>query len=216
MITLSKVSKYYPAKGGVNTVLKDVDYVFKNGINTGLIGPNGAGKSTLMRLISGAELPNSGIIDRQSSVSWPLGFAGGVHGSLSGRENTAFVARIYDRDFPALLDFVQDFAELGKLIDEEVRHYSSGMKARLAFGLSMAVQFDFYLIDEIIAVGDASFKRKCREVLDERMDSASVIFVSHSRALLNEFCDAGCVLSKNKLLHFDYLDDAFDYYETHY
>ncbi|MFD2237985.1 ABC transporter ATP-binding protein [Aureimonas populi] len=213
MIRLVNVEKTYPTRTGPKTVFSGLSYDFPRGENTGILGPNGAGKSTLMRLLSGAELPDRGRVERGAQVSWPLGFAGGLHGSLTGRENVAFVSRLYGKDYGEILDFVEDFAEIGRNMANEVKTYSSGMKARVAFGLSMAINFDYYLIDEVIAVGDASFKRKCRQVLDDRLGSATVILVSHSAGLLREFCETGCVLEGGRLRRFNRIEDAFSYYE---
>ena len=214
MIRLVDVAKSYRTNNGRKTVLTDVDYDFLPGQSTGLIGPNGAGKSTLMRLISGAELPDRGFVDRQATVSWPLGFSGGLHGSLTGRENVGFVSRIYGRDYGEMLNYVCDFAEIGRSIDDEVKTYSSGMRARVAFGLSMAIAFDFYLIDEVIAVGDVSFRRKCRRVLDDRLATSTVVLVSHSTSMLREFCQAGCVLEDRRLIKFPDVNDAIRHYES--
>ena len=213
MIRLIDVEKTYPTRNGRKTVFENLNYEFRRGENTGVLGPNGAGKSTLMRLLSGAELPDKGSVERRAQVSWPLGFAGGLHGSLSGRENVAFVSRLYGRDYAEVLDFVEAFAEIGRNMSNEVKTYSSGMKARVAFGLSMAINFDFYLIDEVIAVGDAAFKRKCRQVLDERLNDATVILVSHSAGLLKDFCQVGCVLEGRELRSFPKIEEAFKYYE---
>lgn len=214
MIRLENVTKSYPSRFGRQMVLNDISSAFLKGRNTAIIGGNGAGKSTLMRLLSGAEVPDSGRIIRDGSVSWPLGFKGGLHGSLSGRENLAFIARIYGRNYPELLDFVEDFAEIGKYIKEPVSTYSSGMRARLSFGVSMAIQFDYYLIDEVIAVGDASFRRKCKIVLTERLDKSTVILISHSAQLMKEFCNHGIVLEGGRLLEFPSLNRAIQYYEN--
>jgi len=214
MIRLENVVKSYPSRFGRQTILKDISTVFAKGRNTAIIGGNGAGKSTLMRLLSGAELPDSGRIVREASISWPLGFRGGLHGSLSGRENLAFIARIYGRSHAELIDFVEDFADIGKYMREPVSTYSSGMRARLSFGISMAIQFDFYLIDEIIAVGDAAFKRKCKVVLNERLAKSTVVMVSHSAPIMKEFCSHGIVLEGGRLCEFASLDDAIQHYES--
>ena len=214
MIRLQNVTKAYPASPGRHTVLRGVTANFPAGKNTAIMGGNGAGKSTLMRLISGAELPDTGRIVRTSSVSWPLGFAGGLHGSLTGKENLAFIARVYDQHYGELLDFVEDFAEIGKFMYQPVKTYSSGMKARLSFGVSMGIKFDYYLIDEVIAVGDPAFKRKCKIVLGERLKDSTVIMISHSSSIMKEFCQHGVVLDQGKLIDFPSIDGAIKYYEA--
>ena len=214
MIRFVNVSKSYPSKGGRKLVLDHVSMGFPPGQNTAIIGPNGAGKSTLIRLMSGAELPDRGRVERAATVSWPLGFAGGLHGSLSGYENVSFIARIYGRDYADMIDFVEDFAEIGVAMRNPVKTYSSGMKARVAFGISMAIAFDYYLIDEVIAVGDASFKAKCRKVLREQLTNSTVVLVSHAPALMREFCTRGCVLENGRLLEFDDVEDAVTHYEA--
>ena len=213
MLRLVDVWKSYPSKGGRHHVLESATLDFPPGRNTALIGPNGAGKSTLMRLLSGAELPDRGRVERQATVSWPLGFSGGLHRSLSGRENVSFVSRIYDRDYREMADFVEDFAEIGKAMKNPVGTYSAGMRARVAFGISMAIEFDYYLIDEVIAVGDANFRMKCQQVLNEKLKDSTVILVSHAPALMRDFCTSGVVLEEKRLRHFDDVDVAIDYHE---
>ena len=169
MIELSHVSKYYSLSRGVKKiVLDDISYTFTPGINMGILGLNGAGKSTLMKIISGGIIPDEGSVRRTSRVSWPIGFTGGFHGSLTGRENMRFTCRIYGADIKQVTDFVEDFSELGPYMDMPIRTYSSGMRSKLAFGLSMAIGFDFYLIDEGYAVGDASFRAKSERIFQER------------------------------------------------
>lgn len=213
MITFANVNKYYPSRTGRRVVLDNICYEFEQGEDIAILGHNGAGKSTLFRLIAGSEPCDSGIIRRTSSVSWPLGFSGGFHGSLTGRENIRFVSRIYDKKAKELFDFVSDFSELGTYIDMPVKSYSSGMKARLAFGLSMAIDFDFYLIDEVIAVGDAAFKKKCRAVLDSKRKNATIILISHSNGLMREFCKKGAVLNNGKLAVFNTINEAIKVHE---
>jgi capsular polysaccharide transport system ATP-binding protein len=213
MISFRNVSKSYPSSEGRRPVLTGVTHDFPRGKHTALLGKNGAGKSTMMRLLSGSERPDYGQVERHATVSWPLGFKGGLHGSLTGRENVSFISRIYGQDHLEMMDFVEDFAGLGKYIDEETKTYSSGMKARLSFGISMAVKFDYYLIDEVIAVGDTAFKRKCKKFLSERLESATVILVSHSSSLMKDFCEHGVVLEDGTLKDFPTLDDAIAYYE---
>ena len=215
MIRLVDVAKSYPSRGGRKTVLTGVTIDFPPGRNTGIVGNNGAGKSTLLRLLSGAEMPDRGTIERRAEVSWPLGFSGGLHGSLTGRENVAFIARIYGRDYRETLDFVEDFADIGANMGNEVKTYSAGMRARVAFGMSMAIQFDYYLIDEVIAVGDAAFRKKSLEVFRTRLARSTIIVVSHSPALMKEYCDHGCLLRDGRLLRFDTVDEALADHRRH-
>lgn len=214
MISFQNVFKYYPSKSGKRTVLNDINFTINQGDDTAILGRNGAGKSTLFRLISGTEGCDQGKIIRSGSISWPLGFSGGFHGSLSGRENIRFVSRIYGQDAKKIFSFVDEFSELGSFIDMPVKSYSSGMKARLAFGLSMAINFDFYLIDEVIAVGDSAFKRKCKEVLDKKRKSSTVILISHSTSMLSQFCKKGAVLDGGNLVFYDVLEDAINVHEN--
>jgi capsular polysaccharide transport system ATP-binding protein len=214
MISFEKVVKSYPGKRGRKLVLQNLSHQFPRGKHTAIIGRNGAGKSTLMRLLSGAELPDSGRVVRKGSVSWPLGFRGGLHGSLTGRENVAFISRIYGEDAREMLDYVEDFADIGKAMDDETKGYSSGMRARVAFGISMAINFDYYLIDEVIAVGDRAFQNKCKRVLADRLQSSTVLLVSHSNVLMRDFCQHGVVLEQGKLHSFTGIDEAIDYYEN--
>ncbi len=213
MIVLDNVSKSYPVKGGMRTILQPFSGVFEPGVNIGIIGRNGSGKSTLMRLLSGAEKPDTGLVTRYGRVSWPIGFSGGLHGVLTGRENIRFVSRIYNVPFEETYPAVEDFAELGNYMDEQIRIYSSGMKARLSFGISMALDFDYYLIDEVIAVGDAKFQKRCAEVFEERRKYASVILVSHSDRLLKQFCDIGGILENGQLRFYNELDEAIQVYQ---
>ena len=211
MIVFDEVSKSYPLKGGKRLhILSDFSAVMPKQHNFGILGANGAGKSTLMRLIAGSEMPSRGRVLREGRISWPLGFNGGFNPTLSGSENLNFVARLYEEDYDEIFDFVADFSELGRFLDEPFGTYSSGMRARLAFGLSMAIDFDYYLIDEIIAVGDARFKKKCQEVLNARRRKATVVLVSHSSRLLEEFCDIGGVLANGSLVFYDTLAEAIE------
>lgn len=213
MIKLENVDKFYPMKNGRRQVLKDICITIDKGNDIGILGRNGAGKSTLFRLISGTELPDGGVITRKGRISWPLGFTGGFHGSLTGKENILFVARIYEQNARIIFDYVTEFAELGQYMNMPIKSYSSGMRARLAFGLSMAIDFDYYLIDEVIAVGDTNFKKKCRETLKEKRKKATVIMVSHSIKILKEFCRSGAVIVNGSLQYFDKLDDAVNFHE---
>ena len=189
MIRLTNVSKDYPTKAGPRRGLNNINLTLKPGERLGILGQNGAGKSTLIRLISGAEPPTLGKIERNMSVSWPLAFSGGFQGSLTGTDNVRFICRIYGVDFESRLQFVKEFSELGIYMDEPVATYSSGMRARLAFGISMTIDFDCYLIDEVMAVGDERFRELCRvELFEKRLDKAMLI-VSHSHRYLKGNCD---------------------------
>jgi capsular polysaccharide transport system ATP-binding protein len=212
MIHLDHVFKYYKVEGQSKVVLNHVSATFERGISYALLGVNGAGKSTTMRLIAGVELPNSGRIRKTVRVSWPLGFASGFHPLMSGRENVKFVARAYGEEVGKVLDFVEDFSELGDYIDAPVKTYSSGMMARLAFGLSMAVEFDCYLVDEITAVGDARFQARCRVAFDQRRKNADLIVISHSMQTVKDYCQRGGVLVDGQLVMFDSVDKAIEMY----
>jgi capsular polysaccharide transport system ATP-binding protein len=212
MIQLDRIFKFYRTEGFVKIVLDHVSMVFESGRSYGLLGVNGAGKSTTLRLIAGTELPNAGRIRRSARVSWPLGFSGGFHPLMTGRENVKFVARAYGADCRKTLDFVEDFSELGDYLDVPIKTYSSGMGARLAFGVSMAIEFDCYLIDEITAVGDARFQARCKQAFDQRRKNADLIVVSHSMGTIKDYCDHGAVLVDGQMMMFDSVDGAIEVY----
>ncbi|MDC5812472.1 ABC transporter ATP-binding protein [Vibrio europaeus] len=214
MIDLINVSKTYSTASGKKQVLKPCTLNFPKGRNIGLLGVNGAGKSTLLRMIAGSEAPTSGVIKRNVKMSWPLGFSGGLNGSMTGAENLRFVSRIYGADIKQVTEFVKEFSELGDYLDMPIRNYSSGMKARLAFGLSMAIDFDCYLVDEITGVGDRRFQEKCRDAFKERSEKSSLIMVSHSMPTLKEHCDLGLVLSNGDLAFYEDINQAIDRYLT--
>ena len=212
MIVIDHVTKYYDVNFRRKLVLDDVSITFNPKRSYGLLGQNGAGKSTFLRIIAGAEAANRGRIWRNVRVSWPLGFSGGFHGQMTGRENVIFLARVYGANIRQTLDFVHDFAELGRDIDAPVRTYSSGMAARLAFAVSMAVEFDFYLVDETTAVGDSRFQLRCAAAFAERRARAGIIMVSHSVGTIKDYCDTGIILSNGKLEVFDDLNEAIERY----
>ena len=214
MISVEHVYKQYQTRGGMRTVLNDINFELKKGEKVGILGRNGAGKSTLIRLMSGVEPPTSGEIKRSMSISWPLAFSGAFQGSLTGMDNLRFICRIYDVDIDYVKDFTQDFSELGQYLYEPVKRYSSGMNARLAFALSLAVEFDCYLIDEVIAVGDARFSEKCRYELFEKRQDRSIILVSHSPSAMKQYCDNAMVLEAGHLHQFDNMDEAYKYYNA--
>ena len=214
MIELANVRKTYPLKSGIRVVLDDVSITIPTDQSLGVLGRNGQGKSTLLRLIAGIEWPDRGSIRRDVRISWPIGFAGGFNGSLTGEENLRFVCRIYGADIRRVRDEVHGFSELGDYFQMPLRTYSSGMRARLAFGLSMAINFEVYLIDEVIAVGDKPFQEKCRLALQERRARASVIMVSHNMATIRQHCQRGGVLQDGKLELFDTVKEAALVYQA--
>ena len=212
MIALDGVHKSYRTPNGRKVVLENVSAQFPTGYSVGILGRNGAGKSTLVRILAGTESPDRGRVIRESRVSWPLGFGGAFHPALSGAENARFAARIYGADPNFVLSYVEDFAELDDYLGMPVRTYSSGMRARLAFGISMAIDFDVYLVDEITAVGDERFRDRCRDALKERMRHADIIMVSHSFSTIQSYCEIGAVLTDGHLTFYEDLNDAFEAY----
>lgn len=185
---------------------------FVSGVSYGILGVNGAGKSTTMRLLAGADIPNSGKINRRARVSWPLGFANGFNVLLSGNENLKFVSRAYGEDHNRVSRFVNEFAEIGQYINEPLRTYSSGMMARFAFGLSMAIDFDCYLVDEITAVGDVNFQKRCQIAFEDRRAKADVIMISHNMNTIENYCDKAVVLIDGNLISFDNVEEAISTY----
>ncbi len=212
MIELHNVLKFYKNGAHTKMVLDNVTAIFERGHSYGILGVNGAGKSTTLRLISGSEYPNAGRIKRNVRISWPLGFSSAFNGNMTARNNITFAARAYGQDVREVLDFVEDFSELGDYLDAPVKTYSSGMGAKLAFGLSMAIQFECYLIDELTGVGDARFQKRCERAFTDRRSRADVIMVSHSVGTVKAFCDRGAVLVDGRLMMFDDVDQAIDIY----
>jgi capsular polysaccharide transport system ATP-binding protein len=216
MIIVDDVYKRYQTEHGPGKwVLKGVTLTIPPRISVGLVGRNGAGKSTLLRLIGGNDHPNRGRIERHCRVSWPMGRASGLPGALTGRQNSRFVCRIYghEDDIPERIAAIQDFAELGEAFDEPINTYSSGMRSRLQFALSLAFDFDVYIADESIGAGDTNFRRKARAAFRERADRASLIMVSHSETALKQFCTAGIWLHDGQARWFDDVTEALDAYE---
>lgn len=207
MLVFDKVSKYYRVGGVKKTILSDFSFTFPADRNVGIMGKNGAGKSTMMRLMAGIEPPNQGNVFRTSRVSWPLGFSGGFNGSMTGIENIRFVSRIYGQDPARVISYVTEFAELGPSLRLPIKTYSSGMKARLAFGLSMAIDFDVYLIDEVTAVGDEDFKKKSKAVFQDKLARSQIIMISHSPSTIAQYCDCGLLLEGARIRFFDRTDD---------
>ena len=217
MIVVDDVHKRYRTNHGPGDwVLRGVSFTIPARLSVGLIGHNGAGKSTLLRLIGGVDQPNRGRIERQCRVSWPMGFGGGLQGSLTGRQNAKFVCRIHgcDANLAERLDAVQRFAEIGSAFDEPVRTYSSGMKARLQFALSLAFEFDVYISDEVTSAGDAAFRKKAAAAFRDLTERASIIMVSHGEGTLKQFCTAGIWLNEGRATWFDRIDDALAAYKA--
>lgn len=214
MIVCDNIHKSYAHGSNRKHVLKGVDLTVHRGEKVALLGRNGAGKSTLIKLIGGVEMPTSGAVRRFMSVSWPLGFAGGFQGSLTGYDNARFIARIYQREYADMRDFVEDFTELGWQLKMPVKTYSSGMRARLAFALSLAIEFECYLIDEIILVGDQNFHKKCHYELFERKKDRTMILASHSMDAVRSFCNRGVVLHEGHASVFDDVENAIAQYSS--
>ena len=208
MIRFVNLTKTYRTRQGRKVVADNINFTIPSGVSMALMGRNGAGKSTLLEMIGGLVQPDEGRIVKQGTVSWRVGYSGSFHRDMTGAQNTRFIARIYGVDTDSLADFVEDFAELGPHFHSPVRHYSSGMKSRLAFGVSIGIPFDTYLVDEVTSVGDAAFKLKSRQVFEERMQTAGAIVVSHSTAQLRKLCQTGAILENGQLLYFDNIDEA--------
>jgi capsular polysaccharide transport system ATP-binding protein len=213
MIRLVDVNKIYPTGAGPVHVLRDINLTVRRGERVGILGRNGAGKSTLIRLVSGAELPTGGLVERGMSVSWPLAFGGAFQGTLTGLDNLRFICRIYGVDPADKVEFVEEFSELGIYLKEPVKTYSSGMRARLAFAISMVIEFDCFLIDEIIAVGDERFHQKCNYELFDKRGDRGMIIVSHNANFIREHCSRAAVLVAGELHHVVSLEEAFAFYQ---
>lgn len=214
MIQCENVYKSYPMGHGRKRVLNGLNFEVKPGERVGVLGRNGAGKSTLIKLIGEVEMPTSGRIRRSMRVSWPLGFSGGFQGSLTGYDNARFIARIYDQDYSKIRDFIEEFTELGRQLKMPVKTYSSGMRARLAFALSLAIEFDCYLIDEVILVGDQNFHRKCHYELFEKRADRALVLASHNADLIREFCDRTIVLRNGTSEVFENVNEGLKVYEA--
>lgn len=211
-IILKNIRKVYATRSGEHTVLEGIDFTIHPGEKVGILGRNGAGKSTLIRILGGAESPTSGQIYRGMSLSWPLAFSGGFQGTLTGLDNLKFIARIYGVDYRDKVEYVQEFSELGKFFQEPVKTYSAGMRARLAFALSMAIEFDCYLIDETLAVGDSRFHQKCEYELFEKRKDRAMVLVAHQPEVIRKHCETIFVLENGMIKKFDNIDEAYEYY----
>ncbi|MBO6603935.1 ABC transporter ATP-binding protein [Boseongicola sp. H5] len=212
MIEFRNVTKEFARAGFRNRVIDDLSLTVPSQLSVALLGRNGAGKSTLLKMIAGTLEPTSGEILSTGSISWPVGFAGSFHPDLTGSQNVRFVARIYGVDTEELSDFVEEFCELGASYRQPLRGYSSGMKARLSFGVSMGIGFDTYLVDEVTAVGDAAFRKKSSAMFRQRMEQAGSFVVSHNMPQIRELCDIGIVLEHGKITLYEDVDEAIDHH----
>jgi capsular polysaccharide transport system ATP-binding protein len=216
MIRLEKLTKTYRTNAGIHTVFRDLDLEIPSGCGVAFLGRNGAGKSTLVNIIGGAETVDSGRMITDASISWPVGLAGGFQPSLTAKENVKFVARLYGEkdEIRRVVDYVRDFAEIDEYFDMPMRTFSSGMRSRVSFGLSMAFDFDYYLIDEVTAVGDPQFKKKCEDALmEKRKKKSGFIVVSHQMDIIRKFCDMAIVLGAGGVQTFENVEDAIKVYQ---
>lgn len=214
MIACENLHKSYPTGHGYREVLKGIDLTVQKGERVALLGRNGAGKSTLIKQIGGVELPDAGRVVRKMTNSWPIGFNGGFQGSLTGYDNARFIARIYGSSYAEIRNFVEDFTELGSSLRMPVKTYSSGMRARLAFALSLAIEFDCYLIDEVILVGDQNFQRKCHHELFEKRSDRAMIIASHDMNTVRDLCNRGVLIQDGRATIFNNVEDAVRAYEN--
>lgn len=216
MIELKNATKYYQTNVGRKYVLKDVTLTIPSHKSVAILGSNGAGKSTLLRMLGGIDYPNKGSIKSKEKFSWPMGLAGGFQGSMTGRQNVKFVCRIYGENEDHIkdaLNFVKEFSELGDYFDMPIKTYSSGMKARLSFGLSLFFDFDYILIDETLSVGDPKFNKKAKEALMKKIENSNAIIVSHAIQILKDTCDVGIYLDNGKMQYFEDVQEAIDCYQ---
>ncbi|MBE0464417.1 ABC transporter ATP-binding protein [Halomonas colorata] len=217
MIEIKNLYKRYHNHHGSDWVLKDINVTIPTGVGVGLIGANGAGKSTLLRLIAGMDSPERGEVIRHSRVSWPIGLSGGMQSNMTGRQNAKFVARVQGsspKEVQRVINFVEDFAEIGQAFDEPIRTYSSGMRSRISFGLSLAFDFDVYISDEATAVGDRAFKAKAKALFESKIGKASLIMVSHSEGILKDLCQAGLYLKEGSAYWYDDINEAIAAYHA--
>ena len=217
MIELKNVSKSFKTKHSRKYILKDMSIVIPSDKNIGILGRNGTGKSTIMHMLGQIEFPDKGTIYSDKSFSWPLGLRGGFVGNMTGRANIKFVCRLYGKsakEIQQTVDFVKEFSELDDYFDMPIKTYSSGMKSRLSFGLSLSFDFDYLLIDETLSVGDARFRKKSKEALMKKIETCNVLLVSHDMGTLRDICDVGIVVNNGKMRYFDDINSAIKEYET--
>lgn len=217
MIELRSITKSYRTNQGRKYIFRDLSFEIPPNRNVAIIGRNGAGKSTLMRLLGGQDTPDSGKIISRSTISWPVGLSGGFQGSMTGRQNVKFVARVYGAEgarMKEVVKYVEEFAEIGEYFDQPVNTYSSGMRGRVAFGLSFAFDFDYYLVDEAMSVGDAHFKKKATEAFEQRVGKANILLVTHGMSQVRSFCDMVLLLNNGKIQQFDDVEEGISAYTS--
>ncbi|WP_444921194.1 ABC transporter ATP-binding protein [Microbulbifer sp. CnH-101-G] len=216
MIKLENITKSFRSHSERNILFENVNVIFPEGKNIGILGRNGAGKSTLLRIIGGIDYPDSGRVITDQRISWPMALSGGFQGSMTGRENVAFICGIHGiwgNKKNKVMDLVREFSEIGNYFDAPIKNYSSGMRSRLAFGLSIAVDFDVYLVDEVMSVGDVHFRSKCEEIISEKRKSSSFIIVAHAMPTLRNNCDAGIYIEKGKVRICQSVEKAISLYQ---
>lgn len=217
MIELKNVTKYFKTEGEKKYILKKVTLTIPSHVNLGILGRNGSGKSTLLRMLGGIDYPTVGTISSPNTFSWPMGLAGGFQGSMTGRQNVKFVCRIYGKtakEIDEIIKFVQEFAEIGKYFNMPIKLYSSGMRSRLSFGLSLAFDFDYLIIDETLSVGDENFKTKAKDALMKKIENSNVLLVSHSMSDLRKICNAGIVINDGRIFYYEDIEDAIKAYHN--
>jgi capsular polysaccharide transport system ATP-binding protein len=214
MIKLISVYKSFPTKQGAKIILDNADFEIHKGEKIGILGKNGSGKTTLTRMLAGVVSPDSGRIIREMKVSWPVGYNGGFATQLTGMDNIKFISKIYNEDYEQVADYVEEFADIGEFLNEPMNTYSSGMRARLNFGLMMAINFDCYLIDELLAVGDKSFRAKCHSELFKKKADRGMVIVSHNDRLIQQYCTKAAVFHERKIIAFDETVDAIKFYNS--
>jgi capsular polysaccharide transport system ATP-binding protein len=212
MIVLEDISKWFPAPGGRHVLFEGVNLTIPSNTGVAILGRNGAGKSTLLDIISGVLQPDTGRVLTSGNISYPVGFSGAFHGQMTGVQAARFVARIYGADTDEVVEFTRDFTDLGRLLYQPIRTYSSGQKSRLSFAISMAIPFDTYLLDEVGAVGDINFKIKSNAVFEDRMRNAGIVMVAHGMGQVRKFCTQGAVIHRQSLYHYEDIEEAIAHY----
>ena len=212
MIELRKVSKSHVTPEGRRTVFRDLSFAFPEEKNIAILSHDRTERSILIKLLSGIEVPERGaVLTYGRRVSWPVNFSAAIQASLTATDMFKFLCRLHGvgrKDARERLSFVMDLAELGSYVDRPIKDYPKGMKPRLVFGLTMALDFDYYVIDEVLAAGDSVFREKCNQVLAEKLRSARVIVASRNLGLVRKLADCAVVLRDGLLFGFDDLEDG--------